>query len=1093
MILISSVYLLLTSSSASAAYCSNDRPVLLTGQSGSLTDGSPAFQHSRPGSDCHWLYTPTTISNFTIEFSHWELNPSSDIDRIEISVVTTSNTESMSITETVVGKVSGYLNNPIYYNQKSVDPTVATAINATALLSEQAIALIRQQRKQFTIINLDPATQRVKIRFVTDPFGPQFDGFYAFWSVGVEYTMDKMAPCPYNCHEQYGRGICSLDGVCVCADGYSGAGCHNNDKKRLQNFYSACNGTHWKDNSGWMALHPCFNQPFNEISITAFINWAGVGGCVAGRVTSLQLPRNNISCPASAIKTLTFPPYTRNLDLSGNIVPAFPTSISDLSQLSVLSIAKSGMGGVLPASFFASHFPLLNLNLSSNALLGGFPDASWISGLLTLDLQNNQFEGWVPESVHNMAVPGSVWIDGNRFLCSSGISGLSTTDNDENSSALNPWSCVTAPGTHDIALAFDYAAYPLQSLPSHQFVVTVTCPAGSYIVDDSLIGRCLPCPTGGFCAGGITSAVSAPGFYESPVDDLVFLECFRSEYCLGNSTCSLESAGSRCAFCADGFVNVNGKCIVCEPGQSLGVAIGFVIAAAFLPAWWMWRAWLGDGNAAWGVMVMYFQIIGLFDKYPIYWDSRLGDVVKAVSVAILNTDYINLQCAYGLGYYPRLFLVWSVPFIIAVIFKLYVFLKSVWQSKSSGFHFNKHMLEWDQYAIQGFCAFLMLLHVPLTDRALRMFVCVTDPHDNRYYLSGTTDISCYDEAWTVASPIAGIFAILYGAGIPVAFLFLLYKNRSRVTDADVKKKYSILYSSYNSNAWYWTPAQMLWSLCFMFLPVIFRKRPTYLMFISVCLMYIYLFAVVYIRPYKLTRNNHVAIISWITIVIFLFAGIIVGFLQSGNEDNGWVIASVLALFYTSLVVVVHAFFYEIFLNADNAEQKGQGGGFFGMLMKLLPFLRIVFPRQCENGGDHETGGLKVDHVDDGIVKTVLCKADQDMTNVSLDMPTTQITETQPKNLSVIGQNLNLSWVVESGDVKQYSGDGFHSLKEEEDIGFVGTAKSLVSQRISDMKTAITGAAGTLASGMRGTHVQLRDDEDNHETKSAEREVSFVVD
>ncbi|KAI8608467.1 hypothetical protein BC830DRAFT_953472 [Chytriomyces sp. MP71] len=121
---------------------------------------------------------------------------------------------------------------------------------------------------------------------------------------------------------------------------------------------------------------------------------------------------------------------------------------------------------------------------------------------------------------------------------------------------------------------------------------------------------------------------------------------------------------------------------------------------------------------------------------------------------------------------------------------------------------------------------------------------------------------------------------------------------------------------------------MFWSLCFMMLPAIFRKRPSYLMFISVCMMYIYIFALVYAKPFRLKRNNHVAILSWITIVIFLFAGIVVGFLQTGEtatDDNRWIMKSVVTLFYVSLVITVHAFLFEVVKNSDDSLLKGKGG------------------------------------------------------------------------------------------------------------------------------------------------------------------------
>ncbi|ORY39004.1 hypothetical protein BCR33DRAFT_788455 [Rhizoclosmatium globosum] len=460
-----------------AIYCTNDRPVLVSGTSGIITDGSPAFQHSRAGSDCAWIITPTSTSNFTIEFSHWELNPSSDIDRIEVILVTLPlHTDGLDATrrtltsglaeasERVIGKVSGYIEKPLYLNRAYLDVGVGSVKTYSVLSTPD---LLLQQRRRFVVPDLDPATQRIKVRFVTDPFGPQFDGFFArWWSDGY----DKSSTCPFDCFEGYGRGLCSLDGVCVCGEGYSGVACHNDDKKQLMSFYSTCHGESWINSSGWNVSHPCHDVAYNEINLSAIIDWNGVGVCVANRVTSLQLPKNNIVCPSNA--NVQLPYFTRVLDLSENFIQTFPAAISGLAQLSVLSLGASNISGVLPYDFFTAPFPLLNLNLSSNNLGGGFYGGGWVNGLLRLDLSGNQFEGWIPVDIYMMAVPGSVWVDGNNFLCPSDAKSNGT------SGALNPWTCLDDGGSF--------------VQPTHVVMPTSLSPARIYIGGLNYVPKKIP-------------------------------------------------------------------------------------------------------------------------------------------------------------------------------------------------------------------------------------------------------------------------------------------------------------------------------------------------------------------------------------------------------------------------------------------------------------------------------------------------------------------------------------------------------------------------------------------------------------------------
>ncbi|KAJ3237572.1 hypothetical protein HDU81_009268 [Chytriomyces hyalinus] len=1110
-----------------AAYCSNDVPAVVTGQRGVITDGSPAFKHSRPGSDCVWLIKPSLQSNqratssaisnntssasaistaVTIEFSHWELNPFSLEDEIAVSLLTLSSgrggMEHVGAAEVeILGTVSGFLQNPIYV---TAPETIQPAnISRSNFLDPTSRAELLKQRKRFVVGNFQPQNQVIKVRFSTDASGPQFDGFYASWWLGDEVNRPVASRCPNDCHSAAGRGTCSVDGVCVCAKGFAGADCHNDDERQLMDFFSACNGNNWFDATNWNTGQPCNNQALNSMRETSLI-WAGVGDCIAHRVTSLSLPLNNITCLNAS---MPFPYYARDVVLSSNVISRFPSRLATLPQLTSLSLSTCNMTGPIPPSFFSgSEFTLISLNLSSNKLSGRFDSAPWIPKLLSLDLHDNQFEGWIPDIVSDIATTESVLLEGNLFVCpavnftsvaayacvnltlprlgpphilmptsAASPSRLFFLDMDYVPQTV-PFVCLMdgvtpavatlhnattvmcsippiSPGSHTISLLVDPTRIGsnINAAPSLPFIVTATCPKGSYLIQDEKSDHCATCPTGAVCSGGNSLPVSGLGYFKSPQSSLVFLECFNSAYCVGNDTCSVESSGERCAFCSGGFVNVNGKCVICEQGQSIGVAIAFGLAALVLPVWWLWRAWVGDGNAAFNILVMFCQIIGLFDKYPINWDSSLGSIVKAVSIAILNTDYINLQCAYGLGFYPRLFFVWMMPLLFTVIFNLYVLLKSVLLARSSGLSYRKHVSEWDNYAIQGFCSFIMLLHVPLTDRAFRQFTCVIDPFDNRYYISGNPEISCFDGMWSFGAIFAALAGVIYGFGIPAAFFYVLFINRTRLDETEVCHRFGVLYQSYTSQAWYWTPFQMTWSLCFMMLPAICRKRPSYFMFVSVCMMYLYIFALVHTKPFKLSRNNQIAILSWVTIVVFLFAGIIVGFLQSetSTEDNKWIMRSVIVLFY------------------------GKGGKLAEFLYRV-PYMRFLFPgalTELKLGGKQKEPVAESDLT---IIKTTLSNEPSKTQTGSRDAALVGVDEhTEPTVAGTIQiplhNRFNLSWVVDNGELRDVDPGG------RVDDGSSVVEETMLGRSVSDAKHFVTNMANSIQIGMRPTHVQLDDD------------------
>ncbi|KAJ3120469.1 hypothetical protein HK100_012784 [Physocladia obscura] len=770
------------------------------------------------------------------------------------------------------------------------------------------------------------------------------------------------------------------------------------------------------------------------------MQWHGIGTCIAQRVTSIILPSNNIICSNEAIslQNISFPYYTHVLDLSHNIIPIFPDTVASLPHLSLLSFAFTEMTGEIPVSFLTAEIPLVGLNLTRNALTGVIATSSvsspWLANLLGLDISGNAFEGWLPNQVVEMAAPKSVWLNGgsNKFYCPNisvyalneyacqdidvpkmtpGQVGMPSLVkpaklyfpglayvplysklsciiddviivNGTVSKDMNGAVCLVSelsPGIHHVSLAYDYSVNPTQRMVVFPLTVTSNCPIGSYLVDDGVAGKCFTCPTGGFCAGGTLEPVSLAEYFESPI--------IASEIAH-----ALWNQQARAVL----FVLRN---------SSMSMAIVLYVKQDKVLEWlyylW-WRQFFCQGGG-----------YGELKQYPINWDSKLGDVVQKVSIAILNTDYINLQCAYNLSYYP----------------------------------------------LQGFCSFLMLLHVPLTDRALRLFVCVTDPYDNRYYISGTPEITCYDNFWYFVSPFAGIFAVLYGAGIP-----------DKLWDTDVKNKFGVLYSSYTVSTWWWTPFQMMWSFARARYPIINTKK--------------------YAKPYKLIRTNHVAILTWVSIILFLFAGIIVGFLQSSNDDNFWIIASVLALFYASLIVVIHAFLHEIVHNYDNSVENGYinaNSGIIGWFLVKIPKLRVIFPKVEAEKDDTILG--KTDDCKYPVKTIILTPEEREIQKIaSVTLNTAEELETienqSARNLGIIKQQnsnkFSLSWIVDSGgEIYETSdGDAFKALPESDDnLGFSESSSGFMSKGIADAREAIQIAANSIAVGIRGTHVQIIDEKE----------------
>ncbi|KAJ3306204.1 hypothetical protein HDU76_004875, partial [Blyttiomyces sp. JEL0837] len=165
----------------------------------------------------------------------------------------------------------------------------------------------------------------------------------------------------------------------------------------------------------------------------------------------------------------------------------------------------------------------------------------------------------------------------------------------------------STPGNSTLSIWINNQRASINSVP---FYFSVVCPMGSYLSGDA----CKSCPKGGFCVGGWEPPVSAKGYYPSPVVDNVFLECFTPDSCAGNNTCSVGYDGPRCVYCTEGYSNVNGNCIVCDGTSSQFVAFLFVAFVLILPLWWLNRAVYRASNASFSSLLMFVQVLGLFQK-----------------------------------------------------------------------------------------------------------------------------------------------------------------------------------------------------------------------------------------------------------------------------------------------------------------------------------------------------------------------------------------------------------------------------------------------------------------------------------------------
>ena len=237
--------------------------------------------------------------------------------------------------------------------------------------------------------------------------------------------------------------------LCLCALlSAARANCRGLDRAALIKLYDALDGANWVNNRNWNTTTGTSAENKANDPCDPAKRWYGVGfidpcerylddivgsgpqtdyqvrvrglgqGCFAGRITSLNLRRNNLrgnfSIPELGdLENITY------VDLSWNSIGgAIPTEIGRWNNVQMINLAHNELGGELPTELgtlnslgpaavggcgiddpcpLGTQMKLTELSLSHNSLVGTIPsEVGALVHLKVLDVSNNNLTGTLP-------------------------------------------------------------------------------------------------------------------------------------------------------------------------------------------------------------------------------------------------------------------------------------------------------------------------------------------------------------------------------------------------------------------------------------------------------------------------------------------------------------------------------------------------------------------------------------------------------------------------------------------------------------------------------------------------------------------------
>lgn len=180
--------------------------------------------------------------------------------------------------------------------------------------------------------------------------------------------------------------------------------------------------------------------------------------------------------------------------------------------------------------------------------------------------------------------------------------------------------------------------------------------------------------------------------------------------------------------------------------------------------------------------VDYFQVLAMLSRSRVRWPPAIRAILHALSAFNLNLDLAAPECIVPeFSYNAKWLLTASVPVAVAAVFGAAFVAQYVWKRCIKGSdkkHWTRHG---DQY-VSVLIVIGYVLYFQETRNALDVFNCQsTDPPDGKQYLSGMTDIVCFEaesHLWLVPLGIAALG--LYGVAFPAWVYTFLRRHRLEI-------------------------------------------------------------------------------------------------------------------------------------------------------------------------------------------------------------------------------------------------------------------------------------------------------------------------
>ena len=434
------------------------------------------------------------------------------------------------------------------------------------------------------------------------------------------------------------------------------------------------------------------------------------------------------------------------------------------------------------------------------------------------------------------------------------------------------------------------------------------CPSGYWQVDFSTSATtCTACDaTSTLCLGG-TNVGPRYGYWRMNGTADIVMECPRQESCLGNAdvldtsnvtlnavgTCADTYVGNLCNECIDGWAKGNsGDCVDCDTNVISYVLIVAMILIQVIVIAFGVREMMKfgeeflEGNhvetktaVLFRILLSYAQVFSLIFDIDINWPNLMESILGITGkVSALSDSLFVVDCFFLLG---------KKAFGADIIF-----MKALWTAITPFFYILMGMSFWIIYFkikgrpirnnknLRNLIIMTMVIicfdqQPQVIQSGFSLLDCVnlyrTDTRVT--FLQDAYDIRCWQGehlGWmlALALPSLGVWILV----LPGSVMHILRKNRGKLNDEDIVKRYSFVYNGYQQKFFYWEAIIMLRKILFI-MNNVFANDVDLQIYLALILLFVSYIFHKYTLPYDAESLNELERVSLFSLGTFIICGL----------------------------------------------------------------------------------------------------------------------------------------------------------------------------------------------------------------------------